>query len=133
MTGIQAIGATQPAAVSFRQKQEGEKPEFKPENRTDEVEISSKKRNVQPPEISTARLMFGVLTDEQVDQINKSGKLPENAKFVMNGFGSYAICNNFFNFRAGTRELPAGFEVKKNILGFAVVLPKGTDGAFIKG
>ena len=43
MTGIQAIGATQPAAVSFRQIQEGEKPEFKPENRTDEVEVSSKK------------------------------------------------------------------------------------------
>ena len=96
----------------------------------DILELSTKE--AEPPKISRLRLMFNLLTDEQIDQINKSGKLPSNGKFIMNGMGSHHIANNFFNLRAGTQTLPEGFEVKKNVLGFAVVVPKGTEGLLVK-
>ena len=72
------------------------------------------------------------ISDEQVQQINATGKLPPNAKFVPNELGGYQLTNNFFGIQAGTQELPAGFEVKKNILGFTTIVPKGTKGMLIK-
>lgn len=85
-----------------------------------------------PPEIGTFRLSTGFLTDRQVDAINQSRRLPSNAKFVMNGYGSYSISNNFFGIRIGTQTLPEGFEVRKNVFGQAVVLPKGSEGLMIR-
>ncbi len=82
--------------------------------------------------IGVLRLATGILTDEQIAEINKTGRLPDNAKFIPNGFGQYCIANNFFNMRAGTQTLPEGFEVKKNVVGLAIVVPKGTDGLLIK-
>ena len=70
--------------------------------------------------------------DKQVNDINKTRQLPPNAKFVMNGYGCYAISNNFFRIRVGTQTLPEGFEVRKNVFGQAVVLPKGSEGLLIK-
>ena len=97
----------------------------------DSVEFSTQK--AEPPKISRLRLMFGLLKDDQVKAINESGRLPDNAKFIMNNVGNgYTICNNFFGLRAGTKELPAGFEVKKSVFGFAQVVPKGTEGALLK-
>ena len=98
----------------------------------DVFEISNKTEDLIPPEIGVIRLGTGFLTDEQIAQINKTRKLPDNAKFVPNGIGQYRIVNNFINLTVGTQTLPEGFEVKKNILGQAVVLPKGSDGLFIK-
>ena len=98
----------------------------------DSFERSEESQELQPPRIGMGRLIFGLLTDKQVAQINASRKLPPNAKFVMNGVGGYSISNNFFGVRTGTQILPEGFEVKKNVLGFAVVLPKGSDGIMLK-
>ena len=84
------------------------------------------------PEIGTFRLSTGFLTDRQVDAINQSRRLPSNAKFVMDGYGSYSISNNFFGIRIGTQTLPEGFEVRKNVFGQAVVLPKGSEGLMIR-
>lgn len=97
--------------------------------KADSIEIKSKK---EPPKISTIRLFFSWLSDEQIDGINESKMLPENGKFVMNGSGGYGVVPNFFNFTTGTRKLPEGFEVKKSIFGFATVLPKDSEGFFIQ-
>jgi hypothetical protein len=68
-----------------------------------------------------------------MEQVNKSGKLPENAKFVPGNNGtSYFLRPNWFGVTLGTRTIPAGFELKKNWLGFTLVLPKDTEGLFIK-
>ena len=104
---------------------------FKQELKKDVVELD-KPEDLTPPEIGMLRLGTGFLTDEQIAQINKTKKLPSNAKFVPNAVGQYRIVNNFINLTVGTQSLPEGFEVKKNILGQAVVLPKGSDGLFIK-
>ena len=71
------------------------------------------------------------LTCEQIKQVNESGMLPKNAKFYSNGMGGYTLGNNFFNISTGTRQLPAGYELQKNLLGFTVVVPKGSDGLFV--
>lgn len=128
---INAIGAMNTTFCAPKTKKSTPAPvtTFTGDNATDTVEISTKNN---APQISKTRLFFSRLTDEQIEAINKSGKLPDNAKFVQNGFGGFVICNNFFGLRAGTQTLPAGFEVKKNILGFTCVLPKGTNGIFIK-
>lgn len=86
----------------------------------------------KPPKINCVRIIFNRLTDEQIEQINKSGKLPDNAKFVTNESGGYSISPNIFGLTTGTQILPEGFEVKKNKLGVTVVLPKGTSGLLIK-
>lgn len=97
--------------------------------KTDTVEIKNK---VSPPEISTAKLIIKRLTDEQIDQVNKARKLPQNAKFVRDGYGGYYIAANFMDLQIGTRKLPEGFEVRKDALGFTCVLPKDAEGLFIK-
>lgn len=137
MAGINALSNVHLSSVNFKhnieeEAQIKESRAIDKELSADEAKFSTKTEKPAPPEISTIRLMFSRLTDEQIAQINDSGKLHENAKFVMNGYGGYTICNNFFNLRVGTRELPQGFEVKKNVMGFATVLPKGAEGAFIK-
>ena len=98
-------------------------------SKIDTVEI---KNNEEPPEISNTRLIFGTLKDEQINQINKSKKLPHNGKFVPNGYGGYRIAANFINLTIGTRKLPEGFEVRKDVMGFACVLPIDSSGLFIK-
>lgn len=81
--------------------------------------------------LSRIQLIFGRLSDEQIKIINETGEIPSNAKFVRTIRG-YKIANNWCNFRTGTSILPFGYEVKKNIFGFAIVVPVGTRGFFIK-
>lgn len=99
------------------------------EQKTDSVEIKAK---VEPPEISTNKLIFKRLTDEQIEQVNKAGKLPENAKFIRDGRGGYYVAANLMNLAVGTRKIPEGFELRKDAFGFTCVLPKDSEGLFIK-
>ena len=83
--------------------------------------------------INKLRLITSMLTDKQIEQINKTGLLPDNAKFIFDGkVCRYYIANNFFGIRAGTQTLPEGFEVKKNLIGQAVAVPKNTKSIFIQ-
>lgn len=130
MAGINAVSGMNFSKVNFKQNENtGVTTTQIPESQPDSAEFSTK---VDVPKISKTRLMFNRLTDEQISAVNKTGRLPEGAKFVANGFGGYTVCNNFFNFRAGTQQMPAGFELGKDIFGFTVVKAIGTKGAFIK-
>lgn len=99
----------------------------------DTVEISHSQaetqKNVEPPKISRMRLMFSRLTDEQIKAVNESRMLPKNAKFQL---GGKVICNNWFGICDGTQKLLPGYELKKNVFGFTVVVPEGTKGLFIR-
>lgn len=117
--------------VAFKQNPQPIKENLQKTIENDKFVSSTQQENL-PPDIGTLRLTTGFLTDKQVDDINKTRQLPPNAKFVMNGYGSYAISNNFFGIRVGTQTLPEGFEVRKNVFGQAVVLPKGSEGLLIK-
>jgi|GEM_PF-5138054 len=95
----------------------------------DTAEFTSKP---QPPQISNLGLLFARLSDNQIKAVNKAGILPKNGKFIPAKNGRYVIRPNWLGVAPGTRQLPAGFEVKKDVLGFAVVLPKGTEGLLIR-
>lgn len=92
----------------------------------------NEKIKVEPcDKISLWRGVFSRLTDEQIKSVNDTGQLPEGTKFQpdINGF---IICHNWFGIMSGTRELPAGYELKKDVFGFTKVVPKGTEGLLIK-
>lgn len=128
---ISAVNYNNIKKVEFKQNTQPAKENTQIPIENDEF-VSSTQQQALPPDIGTFRLTTGFLTDKQVDDINKTRQLPSNAKFVMNGVGGYSISNNFFGIRVGTQILPEGFEVRKNIFGQAVVLPKGSEGLLIR-
>lgn len=128
---ISAVDYNNIKKVAFKQSSQPTKENTQIPIENDEF-VSSTQQETLPPDIGTFRLTTGFLTDKQVDDINKTRQLPSNAKFVMNGAGGYSISNNFFGIRVGTQTLPEGFEVRKNVFGQAVVLPKGSEGLLIR-
>ncbi len=81
--------------------------------------------------IGYGRLFFNRLKKEDIEIINKTKMLPKNAKFVQSS-SNYKITWNLWDVTEGTHKLPAGYEVKNDILGFTHVLPEGTKSIFIK-
>ena len=72
-----------------------------------------------------------LLTDEQIKEINKTKKMPEGTVIAKDELGNYYITSDIFILQSGTRTLPKGYEVKKDKLGFAIVVPIGTKGILI--
>lgn len=101
------------------------------ETKADKVEISSASEKKQPPNIGRWRLFFNRLTQEQINQVNETRMLPEKAKFER-GLAGYVVANNWCNVFEGTPVLPAGYELKRGLLGFTKVRPIGTKGLFIR-
>ncbi|MCD7780818.1 MAG: hypothetical protein LUH05_09135 [Candidatus Gastranaerophilales bacterium] len=83
------------------------------------------------PKISIPRVFFHRFTKDQIEAVNKSGKLPQNAKFTDNG-GNVSFTWNLADITTGTHILPKGYEVKNDILGFTHVVREGTKNLFIK-
>ena len=78
------------------------------------------------------RAAFSRLTNKQIEEANKTGKLSGKVKIKPNGRGGYTIVSNLMGVSSGTQTIPEGFELRKNWLGFTKVLPKDTEGLFIK-
>lgn len=83
------------------------------------------------PKISWTRAAFSRLTDDQIKTINDTRKLPEGVKIVRDGMGGYTLSNNYGGLVTGTRTVPEGFEMKKDWLGFTVIVPKDTESIFV--
>ncbi len=90
------------------------------------------KLSAEVPQISWLRTVFSRLTKEQINAINETGQLPKNVKFVKDPVGNYSITYNYAGITEGTRTLPAGYEVRQDVLGFTRVVPKDTEGLFIR-
>ena len=131
--------------VNFGNEQMGVTPNaFSPQTKLsylpDSVEFTTKESAQEPkekleesPQIGFFRLAFKRLTQEQIDAINGGAQLPSNAKFHANIEGQkYTIGNKILGITQGTRTLPAGFEVRKSWLGFTAVVPKDTEGWFLR-
>lgn len=95
--------------------------------------------------LDPTHIVMGRLSDAEVAQVNKDGKLPSNAKISYdcstttscdsdgNNCTSSTSCdwvihNNLLGITNGTRIIPAGHEIKNNCLGFTQVVPIGTTG-----
>ena len=85
------------------------------------------------PEISGVRVFFNRLTDEQISQVNESKQLPKNAKVVDDvAIGKPRLTWNLFDITPGTHKIPAGYELKKDILGFTHLVREGTQAWYLK-
>ena len=91
------------------------------------------------PEIGFWRIAFNRLKPAEIEKVNKEKILPDSAKFSYDcrNTGStsttcdWRIVNNLLGVQ-GTRQLPAGHELRQDCLGFTRVLPEGTEGFCIK-
>ena len=98
-------------------------------SKPDSVEISSKKEDVK---IGTTRAIFGYLTQEQVDEINKTRKLPQNIKIARTPEGHFVLKPNWFNVTRGTHTIPEGYELRRNIAGFTEIVPIDEEGLMLR-
>lgn len=92
----------------------------------------NKKDEVKLPEITNYQALSMRFTDDQIEAMNKVGRVPDKLKIVPNNInGGYTLVYDFGKITQGTKEIPAGFEMKRNVLGFAMIVPKGTEGLLI--
>lgn len=98
----------------------------------DTLELSSMQdvdNNPVLPKVSGLAALFGRLSYDVVDQINETGKMPENMMVSVAPYGGYKLTwkNPVTDgqFTGGTQTLPPHLEVKNNIFGFTSVVPKG--------
>ena len=83
--------------------------------------------------VNPLRIWFNRLTKEQIKAINETRQLPKNIKIRPNDVGTgFHIYHNIFNLKSGTTSLPEGFELRQNRLGFTRLLPKDTEGFWIR-
>ena len=90
------------------------------------------KQNTQAPEIGFARILFNRLTPEQIEEINENRTLPKNAKIVDDAVYGPRLTWNVADITAGTHTLPAGYELKSDILGFTHIVREGTQAWYLK-
>lgn len=88
---------------------------------------------VKPPKISFPRILFHRLKKEQIQHINETRQLPQNAKIKDNEInGKPQLTWNIADITAGTHKLPEGYELKNDILGFTHVVREGTQSIFMR-
>ena len=84
------------------------------------------------PKVPVLRIWFHRLKQEQIDEINRVGKLPKNIKIRPKSVGTgYYMYHNIFNLYNGTRTMPEGYELRRNRLGFTRLVPKDTEGFWL--
>ncbi|MBQ9245880.1 hypothetical protein IJ182_06410 [bacterium] len=101
----------------------------KPELNTDVFKTNKKGE----PKVGVLRIWFHRLKQDQIDAINESGKLPKNIKIRPKEVGTgYYMYHNIFNMFNGTKTMPEGWELRRNILGFTRLVPKDTEGFWLR-
>ncbi len=84
------------------------------------------------PKVPVLRIWFNRLTQDQIDEINRTGKLPKNIKVRPKEVGTgYYMYHNIFNMYNGTQTMPEGYELRRNRLGFTRLVPKDTEGFWL--
>ena len=87
------------------------------------IKGSKKPETKNQSKIGFLEAATGLLSDEQIAQINSTRQVPEGTIIVKTENGEYDIENDRLNLTTGTRTLPEGYEVRKNILGAAKIVP----------
>lgn len=102
---------------------------FKGEKVKQEKPVKTK----DPTKVGYWRAAFSRLTTEQINNANETGKLSGKVKIKPNLAGTgYSLTSNLMGITVGTQTIPEGYELRKNWLGFTVLLPKDSEGLFIK-
>lgn len=91
-----------------------------------------KKRDTVKNSINFLETASGLLSDEQLAKINKSRLVPKGTLIVKNVDGSYELTNDRLGLERGTRMLPEGYEMRKDLLGFAKIVPIDQKSIFLR-
>lgn len=83
-------------------------------------------------EIDFLQAQSRLLTDKQIAKINKTRRMPEGTIIEKDNRGNYYITSDITGLSNGTRTVPKGYELKKDAMGFAVVVPIDTKGILIR-
>lgn len=98
---------------------------------SDKAEITQS--NNEPKKIGLLRVLFNRYTKEQIDEINKTGKFPKNVKVVDNpATGKPRLSVNFFDISLGTHKMPAGYELRQDLLGFTRLVREDSKAWFLR-
>lgn len=85
----------------------------------------------QTLKINPLRILCHRLTKEQIEEINSTGQLPQNAKIV-DELGTPKLKFNLLDFNLGTHTLAKGYELKRDILGFTHVVRENSKAWWLK-
>ena len=132
---MQINGYSPVQATSFQSNMEARNNDFQ----TAEMEADSFESSaVKAPKIGFFRILFSRLTKDQIDAVNETKQLPSNAKIIERSFGNTGVKQaprltwNLLNVTPGTQQLPAGYELKNDILGFTHLVREGTKSIFYR-
>jgi len=95
-------------------------------------EETKTKEKKQAPQIGMMRILFQRLKKDQIEAVNESKELPHNAKIRNDALGRPYLSWNLLDVTEGTHKLPAGYELKNDILGFTHIVREGTKSIFMK-
>lgn len=101
--------------------EQGKKSIFLKNSKDEEKEISL--RDTIENDIKPINAMFHRLSDKQIENINKTRVLPEGTLIYQLDNGEYSLTSDITGLSEGIRLLPEGYEIRKNVLGFARVVP----------
>lgn len=124
------------------QQPDNEQIKFLSQPKTDVLSFQGKtspsENQGETKKVSALRVIFRLIPQSTIDQINESGKLPENMMIVANSYnpGQYSLAwrNPITHGKilGGTQTLPATVELRKNLLGFTCVVPKNYEHFLLK-
>ena len=107
-------------------------PAMKGNELEDKIELTQNNKT-EPPKISFIRVVFNRYPQEAIDQINETKELPKNVKVVDDlGSNSPRLALNFMDVTLGTHKLPAGYELRQNILGFTHLVREDSKAWYLK-
>lgn len=125
------ISLTASSDSKFNAAQNTPAPEVKLQEQpeTDVFKVTKKgKKKVNP-----LRIWFNRLKPEQIEEINRTRKTPDNIKIRPDlGNTGYHIYHNIFNLKNGTKTLPEGYELRQNLLGFTRLVLKDSEGFWLR-
>lgn len=97
----------------------------------DNAEITQTK--TEPKKIGLLRVLFNRYTKEQIKEINETGEFPKNVKVVDNpATGKPQLSINFFDVTLGTHKMPAGYELRQDLLGFTHLVREDSKAWFLR-
>ena len=96
----------------------------------DKVELTQTQKQ-ELPKIGFMRALFKRYTKEQINQINETKEMPKNVK-VVDDLASPRLAMNFMDITLGTHTLPAGYELRQDILGFTRLVREDSKALYLR-
>jgi hypothetical protein len=103
---------------------------------TDTINLTRTNSTKSLPKVNALRAIFKRLSSTQINEVNRTGKLPQNMMITQNPNGTYRLAwkppITDGKILGGSQKLPQHLELRKDILGFTRVVPAGYEHFLLK-